>query len=70
LFGAAALADTFTNFGVKPGVPVGGTVLSADTLMLLAPYLLVAVLATLGFAYVFRRRFRSISLPTIPSVNW
>jgi hypothetical protein len=62
--------DTFTNRGEKPLLPVGGAVLPTNQLALLAPYLLVAVFATLGLAYAMRRRFRGISLPTIPTGNW
>jgi len=64
--------DTFYDRGDKPIIappPVGGTVLTADTLMLLMPYLLVALFATLGLAYALRRRFRNIALPHIPSIR-
>ena len=64
--------NTWYNRGAKPAVvppPVGGAVLTADTLMLLMPYLLVAVFATLGLAYALRRRFRHIALPHIPSIR-
>ena len=65
-----ALDDTWMNRGTKPTpVPVGGTVLSADMLTLLAPYLLIGFLATLGLAYALRRRFRHIALPQIPSIR-
>jgi len=60
--------NTYTNTGVIV-TPVGGAVLSVNNLALLAPYLAVAVFATLGLAYALRRRFRSISLPQIPSIN-
>jgi hypothetical protein len=68
-FGNILNLDTMTNAGEKPLLPVGGAVLPTNELALLAPYLLVAVFATLGLAYVMRRRFRGISLPTIPTVN-
>jgi hypothetical protein len=68
--GTLVSLDTFTNRGTKPLLPVGGAVLPNNELALLAPYLAVAVFATLGLAYAMRRRFRNISLPTIPTVNW
>jgi hypothetical protein len=68
--GTIASLDTFTNAGEKPLLPVGGAVLPTNELALLAPYLAVAVFATLGLAYAMRRRFRGISLPTVPTVNW
>jgi hypothetical protein len=68
--GTIASLDTFTNRGEKPLLPVGGAVLPTNELALLTPYLLVAVFATLGLAYAMRRRFRGISLPTVPMGNW
>ena len=62
--------DTFTDRGTKPPVPVGGTALSADLLTLALPYIFVAVLATLGLAYVLRKRYSNVNLPQIPTLNW
>ena len=62
--------NTWLGTGTKqPAAPVGGTALSADMLTLLMPYMLIAVLATIGLAYALRRRFRSIALPQIPSIR-
>jgi hypothetical protein len=69
--GPSIMADnTWVGMGTKQtAAPVGGTALSTDMLTLLMPYMLIAVFATIGLAYVLRRRFRSTALPQIPNIR-